>query len=119
MDKVRGKANSVNDNGVKIGENWYNYSKFHRVRMPDEGDLVEIAVEKGKWITELDVISMAENNADKQTKITRSGLLNTAVQILRTQNRPITIDEVIETAKDLEPYVNAPPYVPSGEDIPF
>lgn len=119
MNKLRGVVDSVNDNGVKIGETWYNYSKFHQVRMPDEGDLVEMSLEKDKWITELNVVQMAVNGADKQTKITRSGLLNTAISILRTENRAVTIEEVIQTAKGLEPYVNEPPYVPSGEDIPF
>ena len=119
MNRVRGVVDSLNQNGIKIGESWYNFSKFNEVKKPGEGDLVEVVVNDDKWIQELDVVQLAVNGADKQTKITRSGLLNTAIAVLRTQGRPVTTEEVIETAKNFEPYINEPPYVPGGEDIPF
>lgn len=119
MNKVRGVVDSINQSGIKIGEAWYNFSKFNNVQRPNEGDLVEVELKDDKWIQVLDLVQVATNNADKQTKITRSGLLNTAIAVLRTQSRPLTTEEVIATAKDFEPYINEPPYVPSGEDIPF
>jgi len=119
MNKVRGVVDSINQSGIKVGEAWYNFSKFNNVQRPNEGDMVEVELKDDKWIQALDFVQMAVHNADKQTKITRSGLLNTAIAVLRTQNRPVTTEEVIETAKDLEPYINEPPHVPSGADIPF
>jgi len=118
MNKVRGVVDSLNQSGIKIEESWYNFSKFNEVKKPVEGDLVEVVVNDDKWIQELDVVQPAVNGADKQTKITRSGPLNTAIAVLRTQGRPVTTEEVIETAKGFEPYINDPPYVPSGDDTP-
>lgn len=119
MNRVRGVVDSLNQNGIKIGESWYNFSKFNEIKKPVEGDLVEVVVNDDKWIQELDVVQPAVNGADKQTKITRSGLLNTAIAVLRTQGRPVTTQEVIETAKDFEPYINESPYIPSGDDTPL
>ena len=119
MNRVRGVVDSLNQSGIKIGETWYNFSKYKNVQRPHEGDIVEIELQDDKRIQVLDFVQMAVNGADKQTKITRSGLLNTAIAVLRTQGRPVTTEEVIETAKDFEPYINEPPYVPGGEDIPF
>ena len=119
MSRVKGVVDSINQSGIKIGETWYNFSKYKNVQRPHEGDIVEIELQDDKRIQVLDFVQMAVNGADKQTKITRSGLLNTAIAVLRTQGRPVTTEEVIETAKDFEPYINEPPYVPGGEDIPF
>ena len=119
MNRLRGVVDSLNQSGIKIEESWYNYSKFNEVKKPVEGDLVEVVVNDDKWIQELEVVQPAANGADKQTKITRSGLLNTAISILRTENRSVTIGEVIQTAKGLEPYINEPPYIPSGDDTPL
>ncbi|MGB7291024.1 MAG: hypothetical protein WBD99_02485 [Thermodesulfobacteriota bacterium] len=119
-EKIRGEVASVNDSGVKIGDAWYNFSKFRQVQRPEEGAVVEITVKDNKWIQTLTVIRMVQNGPDKQTKISRSGLLNTAVALLKTQNRPITVAEVVEAARDFEPYLNEP--IDNGEepgDIPF
>jgi hypothetical protein len=50
--KVKGIVESVNDKGIKIDGEWYNFSKFNRVEIPSEGDAVEIEV-KGEWIKSL------------------------------------------------------------------
>ena len=119
-EKRRGVVTSVNDSGVKIGEVWFNYSKFRQVPQPNEGDVAELTVKDNKWIQSLTIIRVAHNPVDKQTKITRSGLLNTAVAMLRTQNRAITVEDVIETAKGFEPYINEPVFPDGdGEDIPY
>lgn len=104
--KITGEVIAVSDRGINIGDNWYIFSKFHQVEKPNEGDEVEIDA-KGKWIQSLTFVRRANsgNHVDKQTKITRSALLNTAVSILRTQNRPLLVEVVIETARELEPYI--------------
>jgi len=118
-EKIRGEVVSVSDSGIKIGDAWYNFSKFRQVQRPEEGALVEITVKDNKWIQTLTVIRMVQNGPDKQTKISRSGLLNTAVALLQTQNRPLTVCEVIETAKNLEPYIYEPVNNGLDEDIPY
>jgi len=118
-EKIRGEVVSVNDSGIKRGEAGYNFSKFRQVQRPEEGALVELTVKDSKWIQTLTIIRMVGNGPDKQTKISRCGLLNTAVSLLKTQNRELTVDEVIETAQNLEPYIYEPVDNGIDDDIPF
>jgi hypothetical protein len=109
-ERITGEVIAESERGIRIGDDWYIYSKFRQVERPNEGDHVEI-VAKRKWIQALTFVRRinGSNHVDKQTKITRSALLNTALSILRTQNRPIEAEEVIETARELEPYIYGPP----------
>ena len=118
-DKIRGPVMNVNDSGIKIAETWYNFSKFRQVQRPEEGAIVEITVKDKKWIQTLTIIQMAGNGPDKQTRISRCGLLNTAVALLQTQNRQLTVGDVIGTAKDLEPYIYEPVDNGIDEDITY
>ena len=118
-EKIRGPVMSVNDSGIKIAETWYNFSKFRQVQRPEEGAIVEITVKDKKWIQTLTIIQMVGNGPDKQTRISRCGLLNTAVALLQTQNRQLTVGDVVGTAKDLEPYIYEPVDNGMDEDIPL
>ena len=118
-EKIRGEVVSINDSGIQIGEVWYNFSKFRRVQRPEEGALVELTVEDNKWIQTLTIIRMVGNGPDKQARISRCGLLNTAVAVLQTHNRQLTVEEVIDTARDLEPYIYEPVDNGIDDDIPF
>ena len=80
-EKVVGLVLQANDKGFKIADEWYNFSKFRKTQRPDEGDEVEIEVQD-RWIQTLKFVRRPDGTyVDKQMKITRSGLLNTAVQI--------------------------------------
>lgn len=120
-EKVVGQVCEVNDDGIKIADSWYNFSKFRQIQRPFEGDEVEIEI-KDRWIQTLHITRRIDGTyVDKQLKITRSGLLNTAVQILRTNGNALSVEEVIETARKLEPYIceTCRPTHNDSEDIPF
>src|ERR1700740_1652954 len=93
--KVRGVIESVNDKGIKIDGEWYNFSKFNRVEIPNVGDEVEIEV-KGEWIKSLRNTTSAgqqregkNQSVDNSTRVTRLALLNTATSILATYGKPV------------------------------
>lgn len=120
-EKVVGVVLQANDKGFKIADEWYNFSKFRKTQRPDEGDEVEIEVQD-RWIQTLKFVRRPEGTyVDKQMKITRSGLLNTAVQILKTNGDALSVEKVVETARELEPYISEMCISPreDGEDIPF
>lgn len=125
VTKVRGIVESVNEKGIKIDGEWYNFSQYDRVEIPNEGEEAEIEV-RGKWIKSLTFT--AERRAqkkenqfiDKDTRITRLALLNTATSILSTNGKPIEVDSVINTAHVLETYVYEDrEQTEDNEDVPF
>jgi len=126
VTKVRGIIEAVNDKGVKIDGEWYNFSQYDRVEIPNEGEEVEIEV-RGKWIKSLTFtgerrVQKKENQfIDKDTRITRLALLNTATSILTTYGKPVEVDSVINTAHVLETYVYEVREEANevDEDIPF
>lgn len=119
--KIVGQVQQVNEKGIKIADLWYKFSKFRSVQRPREGDEVEIVVQDN-WIQTIMFVRRPDGTyVDTQTKISRSGLLNTAVQILRTNGNALSVEEVVDTARQLEPYISEIriPEQEDGEDVPF
>ncbi len=123
--KVREIVETVNDKGIKIDGEWYNFSKFNRVDIPNEGDEVEIEV-KGEWIKSLRNLTgigqqtVGKNQPiDSNTRVTRLALLNTATSILSTHGKPVEVESVINTAHVLETYVYEDRQGEDNEDVPF
>ena len=124
--KVTGVVEAVNDKGIKIDGEWYNFSKFNRVQIPNVGDEVELEV-KGEWIKSLRNLTSAgeqregkNQSVDNNTRVTRLALLNTATSILSTHGKPVEVESVINTAHVLETYVYEDrEEVEENEDVPF
>ena len=123
--KVRGIVETVNDKGIKIDGEWYNFSKYNRVETPSEGDEVEIEVRE-KWIKSLWNLTSAgqqregrNHSVDNGTRVTRLALLNTATSILSTHGKPVEVESVINTAHVLETYVYEDRQSEDNEDVPF
>lgn len=111
---VRGEVVTTSNNGVKIGENWYNYSQYDEVKHPAPGDEVELKISKGKWIKNVMFVSEPHKNPstaaiDKQVIITRLALLNTATAILSTHEESTDPETVMNVARTLEQYVYGSP----------
>jgi len=111
---VRGIVETVNDKGINIGGNWFNFSQYDPVDTPAEGDPVEIKVDgkNGKWIKELKFIradeAMKASVTAKDARITRLSLISSAVEMLKTNGNVISTAEVETAARRLEKYVYEP-----------
>lgn len=127
---VKGIVETVNDKGINIGGNWFNFSQYDPVEEPKEGDAVEIKVDgkNGKWIKDLKFISPEEAVKEiitaKDVRITRLSLISSAVEMLKTNGNVISTAEVETAARRLEKYVYEPIQRPDEEqdtqqDIPF
>ena len=127
---VKGIVETVNDKGINIGGNWFNFSQYDPVDTPQEGNAVEIKVDgkNGKWIKELKFISpeeaVKENITAKDVRITRLSLISSAVEMLKTNGNVISTGEVESAARKLEKYVYEPIKRPDEDhdvqqDIPF
>lgn len=127
---VKGLVETVNDKGIKIGDNWFNFSQYDPVEEPHEGDAVEIKVDgkNGKWIKELKFISadeaMKASITAKDVRITRLSLISSAVEMLKTNGNVISTVEVEAAARKLEKYVYEQIQKPdedqdTQQDIPF
>ena len=126
MAKVRGRVEAINDTGMKINGEWWNFSKYHEAAIPNEGDLVEVEL-KDKWIKSVQFFNKekkVKETVDRDTRISRLALLNTATAILTTHKEPIGTFQVIKTAKELEDYVfqeekEVEAENQEDEDVPF
>ncbi len=58
-ETLRGVVEAVNDKGIKIGERWVNYSQFRQVPRPDPGQVVEVELDRGRFINALTVVGGA------------------------------------------------------------
>lgn len=111
---VKGIVESVNDKGINVGGNWFNFSHYDPVDTPAEGDAVEIQVDgkNGKWIKELKFIradeAMKASVTAKDARITRLSLISSAVEMLKTNGNVISTAEVETAARRLEKYVYEP-----------
>lgn len=127
---VKGIVETVNDKGIKIGSDWFNFSQYDPVEEPKEGDAVEIKVDgkNGKWIKELKFVSkeemMKEDISAKDVRITRLSLISSAVEMLKTNGNSVNTKEVESAARQWEKYVYEPIKRPdedhdAQQDIPF
>jgi len=128
---VRGEVERVNDRGLCISDEWYNYSKWIKQRA-QVGDLVEFEVkedEKGtNWIQSIKFLRKAQQEiSDKDIRISRLSLISSAVEMLKKNGRngknPETEEEIIKAAqkviiavREFEKFVYEPR---ESEDIPF
>ena len=109
------EAISRDGTGIKVEGTWYNYSKFLEFpQKPKPGDKVKLVLD-GKWIKEIQILkeSTLTPNQEKDLRISKLAVLNTAVEILKTQGEPITTDEVISVAEELLEWVLNPSEPPS------
>ena len=127
---VKGIVETVNEKGIKIGSDWFNFSQYDQVEIPSEGDAVEVKVDgkNGKWIKELRFLNkkkvMKENITAKDVRITRLSLISSAVEMLKTNGNSVNTEEVESAARKLEKYVYEPIKRPdedhdTQQDIPF
>lgn len=140
---IRGTVEQVNDKGVKIAGEWYNYSQFKTFDIPSVGDAVELKVggKSGTWIYELKFLTRGgvstENNhsevnmdyqkyqKEKDLRMVKMSALKSAVEFLKEKKngkkdlKPI---DAITVAKEFEEYLLGNPVLdeePGDEDVPF
>jgi hypothetical protein len=109
------EAISRDGTGIKVEGTWYNYSKFLEFpQKPKPRDKVKLVLD-GKWIKEIQILkeSTLTPNQEKDLRISKLAVLNTAVEILKTRSEPITTDEVIAVAEELLEWVLSPSEPPS------
>jgi hypothetical protein len=122
ITEVQGVIEASNDRGIRLaGEtSWRNVSKFASVTIPAAGAIVVLGLDKAGYIREITASSGAPSGnlsasstglaqpapaaacVDRETRITRSACLNTAVSILSTKGS-VDVSEVFDVAERLEP----------------
>jgi len=116
---IVGTVEAISRDGtcIKVEGTWYNYSKFTEFpEKPKLGDRVKLILDgNGKWIKEIQILkeSTLTPNQEKDLRISKLAVLNTAVEILKTRSEPITTDEVIAVAEELLEWVLSPSEPPS------
>lgn len=124
-------AISKGNYSVKIGVDWYRFStKTQGVGFSEvaKGDFVTIEAKKAErdgfktnWVQEcqkqqsLPVDESPSEGPSKpaderQKNIAKLAVLNTAVEILKTHNKPITSENLFKVASELLDWVSQPPH---------
>ncbi len=67
-ETIRGRVEALNERGLRVGQTWYNFSRYTPVPEDRKAKLVKgcevrLLVENGRWIVELDVLA-TENGAE-------------------------------------------------------
>jgi hypothetical protein len=133
MKNIEGVVESIskNETGIRVNGNWYNFSKYTPLsQKPKIGDNVKLILD-ASWIKRMEILPRAntkENSEeenpsrsfkkahdpklnsilDKDIRISRLAMLNTATEILKTHRRVIAASDVIQTAEELLEWVLEP-----------
>ena len=133
MRNIEGVVESISksETGIRVNGNWYNFSKYTPLsQKPKIGDNVKLIL-NAKWIKGMEILPRAntkengeeENPSrsfkrgpdpkpnpiqDKDIRISRLAVLNTATEILKIHRRVIAASDVIQTAEELLEWVLEP-----------
>ena len=121
-DAIEGTVARVGSYGFTLDgrEGWVSISKFADPRpdLPVEGSRVRVELDRSGYARTIEVLELPEPRAavredggpytplpDRDTRIMRQAVLNTAVALLSSGGRETTFDDVIATAEALEQWV--------------
>jgi len=119
---VTGVVALVNPKGLRLNgaDSWANFSKFaSHVTVPERGDHVALGVDGSGFIRTCEVITPGAqdsqvgnaleaaqvNNADRETRITRSASINSAIALLKGGRVKPAVADVLRVAEEIEAWV--------------
>lgn len=106
---IKGEVTGVNEKGVKLGDTWYNYSKFaenlEKLTEAQVGASVELALDKANYIRAVRVLKNSQTPAASQSiakwNTFRITALQCATQLIashpQTETSDLTESLAIET----------------------
>ncbi len=120
-DAIEGTVARVGSYGFTLDgrEGWVSISKFADPRpdLPAEGARVRVELDRSGYARTIEVLELPEPRVaaredggyaplpDRDTRIMRQAVLNTAVALLSSGGRETNLDDVIATAETLEQWV--------------
>jgi hypothetical protein len=110
MERIMGTVSRANDTGFQLAarDGWLNISKYgDGVEVPPVGALVAVELDKSGFVRRVDVETAPAVEtpalADRETRINRLAVLNTATAILGADpSYPVDAAEVAKLAARLE-----------------
>jgi hypothetical protein len=117
---VNGTVASVNERGIRIGDDWLNLSKFRPLELPPVGAHVSVVVDAKGFLSAIQVLdsSTATDKVSRNETITRLAVLKAAANFLGqlSQTREeVRSDHVLTLADRWLAWVDQTPSHPSGE----
>lgn len=83
-ETVEGIVASVNERGIRIGEDWFNVSKFKPLDLPERGARVRVSVDLKGFLSAITVLehTPATPSVSRDTTITRLAVLKAAANFI-------------------------------------
>jgi hypothetical protein len=83
-ETFEGTVAAVNERGIRLGDDWYNLSKFKPLELPARGDQVRIAVDPKGFLCSIEVLEHTAVTASlsRAQTITRLAVLKAAASFL-------------------------------------
>jgi len=114
-EEIGGIVVRVSQNGFTLAgrDGWLNVSKYAEPPppMPPEGARVRVGLDRAGFVRTVDVEELPAESTpvpatrDRDTRIMRQAVLNTATAILASGGKPVSVDEVLDLAERLEAWV--------------
>jgi hypothetical protein len=121
-ETIEGLVERVGSYGFTLDgrDGWVSISKFAdpRPELPAEGARVRVDLDRSGYARAIEVLEAAPFTAepsrgesgntsylDRDTRIMRQAVLNTAVALLSSGGREVSLEDVIDTAETLEQWV--------------
>jgi hypothetical protein len=121
-ESIEGLVERVGSYGFTLDgrDGWISISKFAdpRPELPAEGARVRVDLDRSGYARAIEVLEAAPFTAepsrgesgntsylDRDTRIMRQAVLNTAVALLSSGGREVSLEDVIDTAETLEQWV--------------
>jgi hypothetical protein len=121
-ESIEGLVERVGSYGFTLDgrDGWVSISKFAdpRPELPAEGARVRVDLDRSGYARTIEVLEAAPFTAepsrgesgntsylDRDTRIMRQAVLNTAVALLSSGGREVSLEDVIDTAETLEQWV--------------
>jgi len=96
LQAVEGIVEAMNERGVKIGETWYNYSRYAEQIAPHEvGDKVKLGVDGQGFVRMLEVLERAPKNGAGNRPASPQREYLSAEQYVRLQVLPTALQAVL------------------------
>ena len=79
---VEGIVAAVNERGIRIGDDWFNVSKFKPLELPDKGARVRISVDLKGYLSTITVLEAPTAAPRRDVTITRLAVLKAAANFV-------------------------------------
>lgn len=113
-ETIEGIVTSTNERGIRIGEDWFNVSKFKPVQLPELGVHVRVAVDPKGFLSSVQILEFAPSAktpavSSRNETITRLAVLKAAagfVGALSQTRDDVKSDHVLLLAEKWLAWVN-------------